>query len=142
LGVTRWPDRGSGISQDCPALAVAFLNATIIEVILASGLIGIYIDSFAERRWQRWRRIRRLSTRRQARLRELERQASFGGGYLTWALAEERVRRQNEAADEVDLDVESPTRRSGPILLLASMPILAKLGLLLALRPSSCAWAR
>ncbi|MCA1557978.1 MAG: chromate transporter, partial [Acidobacteria bacterium] len=40
-------------------LVVALFGATIIEVVLASGLIGIYIDSFAERRWQRWRRIRR-----------------------------------------------------------------------------------
>jgi chromate transporter len=53
------------------ALAVSLLGATIIEVILASGLIGIYIDSFAERRWHRWRRIRRLAARRRARLVEL-----------------------------------------------------------------------
>ncbi|HXM36828.1 MAG TPA: chromate transporter, partial [Pyrinomonadaceae bacterium] len=65
------------------ALAVTILSATIIEVVLLAGLVGIYIDSFGERRWYRWRRIRRLSARRHARLLELEQQAYFGGGYLT-----------------------------------------------------------
>jgi chromate transporter len=117
------------------ALAVTILSATIIEVVLLSGLIGIYIDSFGERRWYRWRRIRRLSARRRERLLELEQQAYFGGGYLTRALAEERVRRleEEEAADK-DRDGEEPPRRlGGSIMFLASMPILAKLALLLAL---------
>ena len=116
------------------ALAVLLLSATIIEVILAAGLIGIYIDSFAERRWYRWRRIRRLSSRRRARLIELEQLAYFGGGYLTRALADERVRRIQEEEDEQeDISVKTPPRRGGSIVFLASMPILAKLALLLAL---------
>lgn len=118
------------------ALAVTILSATIIEVVLAAGLIGIYIDSFAERRWYRWRRIRRLAARRHERLLELEQQASFGGGYLTRALAEERVRRmlEEEETTERDDDKNEPPRRlGGSIFFLASMPILAKLGLLLAL---------
>ena len=116
------------------ALAVLLLSATIIEVILAAGLIGIYIDSFAERRWYRWRRIRRLSSRRRARLIELEQLAYFGGGYLTRALADERVRRIQEEEDEQeDISVKTPPRRGGSIVFLAGMPILAKLALLLAL---------
>jgi chromate transporter len=125
-------------------LAVAVFSATILEVILAAGLIGIYMDSFAERRWQRWRRIRRLAARRRARIAELERRG-FVGGYLTRAMADERVRRaaQSSAPDEaegteVDDNKEpilsSPTKRfrSFSAFLLA-MPILAKLGLLAAL---------
>ena len=45
-------------------LAVIMFGATVIEVVLVSGLAGIYIDSFAERRWQRWRRIRRRAALR------------------------------------------------------------------------------
>ena len=118
------------------ALAVTMLSATIIEVVLAAGLIGIYIDSFGERRWYRWRRIRRLSARRHERLLELEQLAHFGGGYLTRALAEERVRRMQEdetAADE-DGNTKTPPRRlGGSVIFLAGLPILAKLALLLAL---------
>jgi chromate transporter len=116
------------------ALAVIFFSATIIEVILAAGLIGIYLDSFAERRWQRWRRIRRLSARRRARLTELQQQAFFGGGYLTRALAEERVRRMQEEQDEdEEVGAKTTSRRPGSIMFLAGMPIMAKLALLLAL---------
>lgn len=118
------------------ALAVTILGATIIEVVLAAGLIGIYIDSFAERRWYRWRRIRRLSARRRERLLELEQQAYFGGGYLTRALAEERVRRMldgEEPTDE-DEDKKGPTGQlRGSLIFLVGMPLLSKLALLLAL---------
>jgi chromate transporter len=115
------------------AVAVVFFSATIIEVILASGLIGIYIDSFAEKRWQRWRRIRRLAARRRARLAEIEKK-NFVGGYLTRALAEERVRRLGDAEeDEAESDTVGPSVRLRSSTLLVAMPIMAKLGLLLAL---------
>ncbi len=72
-------------------LAVIMFEATVIEVVLVAGLAGIYIDSFAERRWQRWRRIRRRAALRRAQLGELEARA-FVGGYLTRAVADEHVR--------------------------------------------------
>lgn len=112
-------------------VAVIILGATIIEVILAAGLIGIYIDSFGERRWQRWRRIRRLASRRRARLEEIE-QKNFVGGYLTRALAEERLKHLEEVAEQNAAD-ESKTRLRSSALLLAAMPVMAKVGLLLAL---------
>jgi len=123
------------------AIAVIFFRATIIEVILAAGLIGIYIDSFAEKRWQRWRRIRRLASRRRAVLAEIE-EKNFVGGYLTRALAEERLRRMTEAEEteaedsEADSEIPEPpsgTRLRSSALFLVAMPIIAKLGLLLAL---------
>ena len=49
--------------------AVIFLKATVIEVILISGLIGIGIESFTERRMPRLERIRSFATRRQQRIR-------------------------------------------------------------------------
>jgi chromate transporter len=94
-------------------------------VILSAGLIGIYIDSFGEKRWHRWRRIRRLATRRRERLAEIERK-NFVGGYVTRAMAEERVRRKAED------DHEKTTMRSS-VVLIAAMPVVAKLALLLAL---------
>ncbi|MGA9996031.1 MAG: chromate transporter [Pyrinomonadaceae bacterium] len=125
-------------------IAVAIFAATIIEVILAAGLIGIYIDSFAERRWQRWRRIRRLVGRRRAQLAELQGKA-FVGGYLTRAVADERVRRVNEETagdfeDEEDAveneeALESKYRKPSRslVLLFVGMPLFAKLALLTSL---------
>lgn len=119
-------------------LAVAIFGATIIEVTLAAGLVGIYIDSFAERRWQRWRRIRRLAARRRERLAELEAK-NFVGGYLTRAIAEERVRlaahKDEEEAGEPDDKQTSSNSTSlhSVALLLAAMPVLAKAGLLITL---------
>ena len=118
------------------AIGVILFHATIIEIILAAGLIGIYIDSFAEKRWQRWRRIRRLASRRRERLAEIEAK-NFVGGYLTRALAEERVRRLTETEEpetESDNIGETPgTRLKSSVLFLVAMPIMAKLALLLAL---------
>jgi len=117
-------------------IAVVVFGATIIEVILAAGLIGIYIDSFAEKRWQRWRRIRRLAARRRVRLAEIERK-NFVGGYLTRAMAEERVRHMSHVAEEVANEEEpvtpNETKLRSSSALLVAMPIMAKLGLLLAL---------
>jgi chromate transporter len=118
------------------AIGVIVFRATIIEIILASGLIGIYIDSFAEKRWQRWRRIRRLASRRRARLAEIEGK-NFVGGYLTRALAEVRVQRMTETEEpDIDNDTIEPgpgTRMRSSALFLLAMPLIAKLGLLLAL---------
>lgn len=72
-------------------LAVVMFEATVIEVVLVAGLAGIYIDSFAERRWQRWRRIRKRAALRRAYLAEVGGRA-FVGGYLTRAIADEHVR--------------------------------------------------
>ncbi|HEX8174896.1 MAG TPA: chromate transporter [Pyrinomonadaceae bacterium] len=119
-------------------LSVVTFGATIIEVILAAGLVGIYIDSFAERRWQRWRRIRRLAARRRERLAELEAK-NFVGGYLTRAMAEERVRRaahedEEEAEKTEDGQASSnSTSLHSVAFLLAAMPVLAKAALLITL---------
>ncbi|HYX43262.1 MAG TPA: chromate transporter, partial [Pyrinomonadaceae bacterium] len=136
-------------------LAVILFSATLIEVILGAGLIGIYIDSFAERRWQRWRRIRRRAAARRAYLAEVE-SKNFVGGYLTRALADERVRlaleraqleadihdttspdlfaesEEDEAAKRAAHEARGPKLRAIGVLAVA-MPVLAKLGLLIAL---------
>ncbi|MFN2532612.1 MAG: chromate transporter [Pyrinomonadaceae bacterium] len=112
------------------AIGVIFFAATIIEIILAAGLIGIYIDSFGEKRWQKWRRIRRLATARRTKLADLERK-NFFGGYLTRALADERVRRRDKTT--ADNNGDDDHRFNASAWFLFAMPLMAKLGLLVAL---------
>lgn len=92
-------------------LAVIFLGATVIEVVLVAGLTGIYIDSFAERRWQRWRRIRRLAAKRRAELAEAESRA-FVGGFLTRAIADEHVRQLSGEEVEPPPPARTAVRRA------------------------------
>jgi chromate transporter len=88
----------------------------VIEVVLLAGLAGIYIDSFAERRWQRWRRIRRRAALRRAQLSEAESRA-FVGGYLTRAVADEHVGRAGggEAEREAERRPERRVKRAEKI---------------------------
>ena len=84
-------------------LAVIIFEATVIEVVLVAGLAGIYIDSFAERRWQRWRRIRHMAALRRSRLSEFENRA-FVGGHLARAVADEHVRKMGGETFESGAD--------------------------------------
>jgi chromate transporter len=101
-------------------LAVALFNATVIEVVLAAGLVGIYMDSFAERRLARLWRIGSFVARRRARIRVRRAQRrrtrraqhkshDFYGIYLTRALADERERRMLEGDGAHDADEEALT---------------------------------
>jgi chromate transporter len=138
-------------------LAVALLNATVVEVVLAAGIVGVFIDSFAEKQIRKWRSARDASSRRRDRIafrllrrrREgnARRRQSFVGGYLTRALAEERVRRAaapgegdgggatGHAAGDDGGDPRPPARSKlySVGALGAAMPVLAKLGMLFAL---------
>jgi chromate transporter len=137
-------------------LAVSVFGLTPIEVTLAAGLVGIVMDSYAEERVQRFRRIAALRRRRRKRLREIE-EKNFFGGYLTRALADERVRRAShpnpttpalkneppaQAAEPVAPNgpnstetepQETPIRSRPAVMFLAAMPILTKVSLLVAL---------
>jgi chromate transporter len=124
-------------------IVVAFFSATVIEVVLAAGLVGIFIDSFAEKQLRKLGQLRGVTSRRKRiaarvtlrRRKRRERSTHFVGGYLTRAMAEERVRRaeieENEAPND---DSEPPTKKFGALILFgASMPILTKIALLLTL---------
>lgn len=130
--------------------AVVFLKATVIEVILLSGLVGIGIETFTERRFPRLERIRGFAARRQQRIRSRlgirsTRPHQFFGGYLTEALAEERLRRMSEPAiededDQADFEDDEPQEDLGSdkklvsrALFLPVIPFLGKLGLALSL---------
>jgi len=125
--------------------AVIFLKATVIEVILISGLIGIGIESFTERRMPRLERIRSFATRRQQRIRarltgnRTPKPHRFFGGYLTEAMAEERLKQMSEALvaqledDEDDLIDEAPPPKTRlKSFLLPAIPFIANLGLALS----------
>lgn len=124
--------------------AVIFLRATVVEVILISGLIGIGIESFAERQLPRLQRIRGFATRRQERirsrigLRRPKKPHRYFGGYLTEALAEERLQRMSEARVAQDDGAEgddegSADRPTLPGFALLALPGIAKVGLALSI---------
>src|SRR5712672_1437640 len=140
--------------------AVVVFKATVVEVILLSGLVGIGIEAFSEKQLSRLERIRGFAARRQQRIRNrlVRRPAKphkFFGGYLTEAMAEERLRRMSEAgitqtdevdefeqddladefeADEIDSDEAGTNGGSASrAFLLLTVPGLAKLGLALSL---------
>lgn len=135
-------------------LVVAFFSATVIEVVLAAGLAGIFIDSFAEKQLRRLGQLAGVTARRKRiaaritlqRRRRRTRETHFVGGYLTRAMAEERVRQAAKIYGEKVDDTESPSpsdvsekskpsepRRRSFVLLGVSMPVLAKVALLLTL---------
>jgi chromate transporter len=144
--------------------AVVIFKATVVEVILLSGLVGIGIEAFREKQLTRLERIRGFASRRQQRIRSrlVKRRAKphrFFGGYLTEAIAEERLRRMSESVvaqpEELDDyehdasddagsaepesedaesdDLGSSKKSSSHAFLFMAIPGLAKLGLALSL---------
>ena len=98
-------------------LTVALFDATVLEVVLVAGLIGIYIDSFAETQLRRLRNLRTIGARRRARVRA--------------RLAKRRRSRNREQLKPEERE-ESMTLRSISILAVA-MPLAAKFALLFTL---------
>jgi chromate transporter len=116
-------------------LAVAILDATVIEVVFAAGLVGIYMDSFAEKQLQRWQSLRTIVSRRRSRVRtrlakQRRRRESVLSNYLSMRFnGSAKSEDSNEPEEERE---ESTTFRSIGVLAVA-MPIAAKLGLLITL---------
>jgi len=126
--------------------AVVLLRATVLEVILISGLIGIGMESFVEPRLPRLARIRSFASRRQERIRDRlmrrrrKKPHRFYGGYLTEAMAEQRLREMTDQVvaqpDGAEVDKKTtgtlrpPQKRKA--FLLPAFPIIAKLGLALS----------
>ena len=144
-------------------IVVALFSATVIEVVLAAGLIGIFIDSFAEKQLRKLGQLRGVASRRKRisarvtlqRRRRRIRATHFVGGYLTRAMADERVRQaallaQGEIAEGKNQTTESTPSDENPdpdqaapksngkkfrsiALFAVAMPILTKFALLLTL---------
>jgi chromate transporter len=129
-------------------VAVVIFKATVVEVILLSGLIGIGIESFSERKFPRLGRIRGFAARRQQRIRsrlgiQRTKPHEFFGGYLSQALAEERLRQMSEQTvatpdiqegdDSNGTEDETNDQPVSRGFFLLAMPVFAKLGLALSL---------
>lgn len=143
-------------------VVVAFFSATVIEVVLAAGLVGIFIDSFAEKQLHKLGQLPVVNSRRKRiaarmtlqRRRRRARDIHFVGGYLTRAMAEERVRlaaeqenQEQEAgaggrstSSKADIPDEGQNGPSGTsnklrsaLFLGIGMPLVAKFALLLVL---------
>lgn len=149
MGKTTLNKRWQWVVGALACLTVVIIGATVVEVVLAAGVIGIFIDSFAEKQLQKWWRVRNHSSRRRGRVvfRMISRRRKhsagkaqgFIGGYLMRALAEERVEQaakpnnESHTSDDVDSKPSSkPTLNSIGVLVL-SLPIIVKLGLLLTI---------
>ncbi len=120
-------------------LAVAILEATVLEVVFAAGLIGIYMDAFGEKQLKRLRTLRSMVTRRRERVRARMAKQRRTRRYQFFnreeaSHVEESPARINEAATDEPADEreKSTTLRSIGVFAVA-LPILAKLGLLLTL---------
>ena len=123
-------------------LAVGIFEATVLEVVFAAGLIGIYIDSFAEKQLRGWRNLRTIVARRRGRVRSRlakqrrTRRTEFLRDYLTRPLAELVTREtssEETVAGDLDEQQEEPATFRAIAPLALGMPLIAKLGLLLTL---------
>jgi len=139
-------------------IVVAFFSATVIEVVLAAGLVGIFIDSFAEKQLRRLGQLQGMASRRKRiaarvtlqRRRRRMRKTHFVGGYLTRAMAEERVRQaslktdengseenaapdDSAATDEPDRSTPTGKKLRSLVFIGVAMPVLTKVALLLTL---------
>jgi chromate transporter len=91
-------------------MVVAFFSATVLEVVLAAGLVGIFIDSFAEKQLRKLAQLQGVKSRRKRiaarmtlqRRRRKNRETHFVGGYLTRAIAEERLRQLALEVEDVE----------------------------------------
>jgi chromate transporter len=113
-------------------LTVALFDATVLEVVLAAGLIGIYIDSFAETQWRRLRNLSRIAARRRSRLRARlakQRRTRSGNSLRVSSRFIGPVEREDTKEEQRE---ESTTLRSIGVLAVA-MPVAAKLALLFTL---------
>ena len=115
-------------------LTVALFDATVLEVVLAAGLIGIYIDSFAETQWRRLRNLRTIAARRRSRVRARlkQRRRNRKQGFVQTYLSTPSLDSEKPAETSEEKREESTTLRSISVLAVA-MPIAAKLALLFTL---------
>ena len=112
-------------------LAVAILNATVLEVVFAAGLIGIYIDSIAEKQWRRLRSLRTIVARRRTRIRtRLAKQRRTQRQNVVRSYLSRRFNGHVLHAEE---DHEESTTFRSISMFALGMPLVAKLGLLLTL---------
>jgi chromate transporter len=114
----------------------------VLEVVLAAGLVGIYIDAFGEKQLSRLRAFGTIVTRRRGRIRtRLARQRRtqrhyLFRSYLSRPFSQAAAPDSNDgagAAAALDEEREESTTFRSVSLLALGMPVMAKLGLLLTI---------
>jgi chromate transporter len=134
-------------------LTVAIFGATVIEVVLAAGVIGIFIDSFAEKPLLVWQRVRtasarrrrrivsRLTSRRRDRRTDTARQ-TYGRNYFLRAHVVERLLKvvkgdhssqDNDTASNGTAKSSTKDKILSMVPLGLALPVMVKLGLLLTI---------
>jgi chromate transporter len=86
-------------------LTVAILEATVLEVVFAAGLIGIYIDSFGKKQLQRLRSLRTIIVRRRLRARTRlakQRRARRSQFFRNYLLSRLNQVQQSSAEEDVE----------------------------------------
>ena len=120
-------------------LSVAILEATVLEVVFAAGLVGIYIDSFGEKQIQRLRNLRTIVARRRGRVRarlakQRRTRRKHAVDHQISSSFDEPLRRSEEhSATELDEKREESTTYRSIGMFALGMPLFAKLGLLFTL---------
>jgi len=130
-------------------LAVVAIGATVIEVVLTAGLVGVLIDSFSEKPLQVWKRVRTASSRRrkrivsrlsEARRRRVShrRKSSFVREYILRGPSIDTTRPDEEKNEPEPVDDDNtaaaPKKVISSIVPLGlAMPVMLKLGLLFAI---------
>ena len=127
----------------CAFLAVAIFQATVLEVVFAAGLVGVWMDSFAEKQLSKLRDIRSLVSRRQrrARSRLAQQKRALRRKHIPTSLFKTRsavriILEEPEIHDNESnpkRDQEQPSKIRSLSLLAVGMPLLPKLALLLTL---------
>ena len=123
---------------------VSFIGATVVEVVLSAGIVGIFMDSFADKQLRKLgglasRRRKRISARLTlARRRRRFEQTHFVGGQLMRAIADERVRKakleeekRSHTAKEISRDKKLDLKSL--VFLGAPVPIVVKVGFLMVI---------
>lgn len=125
-------------------LTVVAFGATVVEVVLASGVIGVFLDSYSQKPLQVWSRMRTASSRRRdrivSRLTSARRRRSDDEGkrsfirqyLLLRGFATESENDESSVDEELETSVAKDRRRCIVPLGLA-MPLVLKLGLLFTL---------
>lgn len=127
-------------------LGVALLQATVLEIVLAAGLIGIYMESFAGKQLSRLQQLRTLVSRRQARVRSrlarqrrtLRKRRFLRGKFLRRSYAgpildDDETSETRERKEDANQHPEEVTKLYSLSLFAFALPLIAKLGLLITL---------
>ncbi|HKN82092.1 MAG TPA: chromate transporter, partial [Pyrinomonadaceae bacterium] len=125
-------------------VAVALFEATVLEVVFAAGLIGIYMDSFAEKQLLRLQTLRSIVSRRRARVRTrlVRRRRTQGKEELFENYWWRRFRGEENAAPVQESDIapaQEPENEDATVKFRSvgwfalAVPLIAKLSLLVTL---------